>query len=190
MEHCDKSAPEDDGLPIPAFTPVPVRPRHDGWTPERQVDFIEALAECGCVEEACGRVGMTGTAAYALRRRADAQSFRIAWDAALDYAIRRLSDAAFARALHGVSRPVFFQGEQVGERRYFDERLTMFLLKARDPARYGAWRDRFVIKPHPERAALDLADKVDRLESDAFDEALGKPRNPLPIDDEDDEAAT
>ena len=44
--------------PSPQFTPVPVRPRHDGWTPERQVAFIEALAQCGCVDEACDRVGM------------------------------------------------------------------------------------------------------------------------------------
>ena len=37
---------------------------------------------------------------------------------------------------------MFYKGEQVGERRYFDERLTMFLLRLRDPARFGTWRDR------------------------------------------------
>ena len=28
-----------------------------GWTAERQIAFIEALAETACVEEACRRVG-------------------------------------------------------------------------------------------------------------------------------------
>jgi len=124
----------DDKLPLLAFTPVPVKTRHNGWTPDRQLAFIEALAECGCIAEACQRVGMGRSSAYALRARADAAAFRLAWDAALEHAIRAISDAAFSRALHGVARPVFYKGQQVGERRYFDERLTIFLLRCRDPA--------------------------------------------------------
>lgn len=38
-------------------------------------------------------------------------------------------------------RPLFYKGEQVGEWREYDERLTMFLLRYRRPARYGAWLD-------------------------------------------------
>lgn len=35
---------------VPDFTPVPrKRNRYDGWTPERQRGFIEALAELGSV---------------------------------------------------------------------------------------------------------------------------------------------
>ena len=161
-------------LPKP-FTPVPVRPRSDGWSPEKQIDFIEALAESGCVEEACGRVGMSPQSAYALRRRVDAQSFRIAWDTALDYAVRRLSDAAYSRALNGVVRPVFYQGEQIGERRYFDERLTMFLLRYRDPQRYGAWLDQHMVQQHPDGPALLLSRAVDRVALDAFAEEAGQP---------------
>lgn len=33
--------------PPPAFTPVPVRARRDGWTPARQFRFIAMLAETG-----------------------------------------------------------------------------------------------------------------------------------------------
>ena len=33
--------------------------RRDGWRPERQIEFINALAECGCVMDA---------ASYALLR--------------------------------------------------------------------------------------------------------------------------
>jgi hypothetical protein len=124
------------------YVPVELRPRHDGWTPARQHDFLLALSQSACVEEACRAVGMSPASAYALRRRVEAQSFRAAWDAALDYGVARIADAALGRALHGVARPVFFQGEQVGERRYYDERLTMFILRMRDPVNYGGWRDK------------------------------------------------
>lgn len=151
------------------FVPASPRERRDGWTPEKQVAFIEALGECGCVTEACERVGLSPSTAYRLRRRVDAYSFRAAWDAALDYAIRRLSDAAFSRALHGVARPVWFQGEQVGERRYYDERLTMFLLRYRDPDTYGAWRDRREPRRRPDAQAFALARWTDHVAEDAHD---------------------
>ena len=159
--------PAPTPAPAPDFTPVPLRPRHDGWTPHRQADFIQALAESGCVAEACDRVAMSEASAYRLRARPGAISFRNAWDAALDYAVRRLSDAAFARALNGVAVPVFFQGEQIGERRYYDERLTMFLLRYRDPLGYGKWRDRMTQEGHPEAPAVRLAMAV----KETFDDA-------------------
>jgi hypothetical protein len=40
--------------PLIPFTPVPVRARHDGWTAERQIAFIEALAATGAVDKPCG----------------------------------------------------------------------------------------------------------------------------------------
>ena len=66
---------------------------------------------------------------------------RLAWDAATDTAVARLNDAALSRAINGVPVPIFHGGEQVGERRHHDERLTMFLLRYRDPVRYGKWND-------------------------------------------------
>ena len=70
------------------FRPAPVKRRHDGWSPDRQIAFIEALAECGCIDEACKRVGMGRSSAYALRARPDAIAFRLAWDAALDQSVK------------------------------------------------------------------------------------------------------
>lgn len=174
-------SPDDLGFVPPPFEPPPFEPvdtraRHDGWSPERQGGFIEALGECGCVDEASKRVGMSVRSAYALRRRVDAQSFRQAWDFALDYAIRRLSDGAFARAINGVSRPVFYKGEQIGERRHFDERLTMFLLRYRDPLRYGAWLDDMRYQRHPDGAAIALSKMINRVEDDADAEQAGAPR--------------
>ena len=45
------------------------------------------------------------------------------------------------RSRKGVARPVFYKGEQVGEWRYFDERLTMFLLRFRRRHRFGPEAD-------------------------------------------------
>jgi len=49
-------------LPV-KFKPVPLRSRHDGWTAEKQIAFIEALAETACAEEACRRVRAPSSAA-------------------------------------------------------------------------------------------------------------------------------
>jgi hypothetical protein len=164
----------------PSFLPVPLRARNDGWTPQRQTGFIEALAQSGCVDEACKRVGMSRSSAYALRSRKSAESFRAAWDAALDHAIQRLSDAAFSRAINGVSRPVYFQGEQVGEKVYFDERLTMFLLRYRDPMRYGRWRDRTRVDVEPDGVARYLWHLIDRVDEDGWADTNGLPRSRQP----------
>lgn len=165
------------------YGPVPVRYRHDGWVPDRQHQFIETLADCGCVDEAARAVGMSRNSAYALRRRPDAQAFRLAWDAAMDAAVARLRDAAMARAIHGVAVPVFHAGEQVGERRQFNERLTMFLLRSRAPEHYGKWRDRSEWHRHPEGPTMLLVYRVARMMRAAwrlFDAALAGKEQPEP----------
>lgn len=167
-----KPAPADP--PAISFDPVPVRPRRDGWTPARQVAFIAALAECGCVADACRRVGMSEEGAYALVRRPDAQGFRLAWETALANAVRRISDAAFSRCIHGVAVPRYYKGELIGEHRRYDERLTTFLLRHRDPSRYGgkAEQDAAV---HPEALALALGDALLLARAEAIRAEAGLP---------------
>jgi len=130
----------DPKLPVP-FEPVPVRPRHDGWTAERQIAFVEKLADCGSVTAACAHVGMSRESVRKLRRRPYGRAFRDACDAALDCGYADLEQAAMERAKNGVVRPVFFHGEQVGEWRHFDERLAMFLLRFRRRHRFGPEAD-------------------------------------------------
>lgn len=149
------------------YTPVDLRHRHDGWSAARQSDFLLALSESACVEEACRAVGKSPASAYALRRRIDAASFRAAWDAALDYAVGRLADAAMSRALHGVARPIFYKGELVGERRYYDERLTMFMLRLRDPVRFGKWREQGEFAMGEDALAQRAEGLLDQTERDA-----------------------
>lgn len=172
-----------------AFDHVRLRFRHDGWTPERQERFIEALAATGCVEDAARAVGKSVSSAYALKTRAEAQPFRLAWEAALEVGIKRLSEAALSRAIHGVPRPIYYQGQHVGERRHYDERLTMFLLRYRDPARYGPWIDRAEsVEEKPDAAALLLRKMLNRLIDELFGEkGEGKPRSNCDADTGDEE---
>ncbi|SEI86304.1 hypothetical protein SAMN05428950_101411 [Sphingomonas sp. OV641] len=160
-----------------AFTPVPRKHRHDGWTAERQRGFIHALAETGSVKAAARRIGKTTEGAYHLRRQPEAESFRAAWEAALASGVQRLTDIAMERAMEGVPVPVFHKGEQVGERRWYNDRLLMFMLKHHLPDRYS----NTALAPgtkHPETIAREAAKQCpacrERAEADerrAFAEA-------------------
>lgn len=116
--------------PIPEFPPVPrVYNRHDGWTPERQRAFIGWLAVTGCVDRAARMVNIAQTNCYELRRAPGAEGFRRAWDAALDFAVPRLKDIAFQRAIEGELVPVFSGGKLMGFRRKYNDKLLMFCLR-------------------------------------------------------------
>jgi hypothetical protein len=128
LAHAVKGVPAGAQYNAPPFDPVPVRPRRDGWTPERQRLFIEALAATACVEDAARAVGMSATSAYNLCARPDAVAFRAAWDAALDFAAGHLKAAVFSRAIHGVPVPHYYKGELVGEHRRYNDRLAMFVM--------------------------------------------------------------
>ena len=119
---------------------------------------------------------MSDSAAYRLRRSARGGPFRQAWDAALDYAIHRLEQAALSRALNGVPRPVFYKGEKVGEWRDYDERLTLFLLANRRRARFGKWARQLPdVPPSQAEEDVDLAGRLDRIEfMDEFMTSIGE----------------
>jgi hypothetical protein len=134
----NRTPPRPKGHAIPKFTPVPrQRNRHDGWTPERQRAFIEALARTGSVSHAAKEVNMAAEGAYQLRLHPKGESFRKAWEAALDFGVQRLEDIALERAMNGVLEPVFGSDGQIGERRRYNDRLLMFLLRHRLTDRYG-----------------------------------------------------
>lgn len=123
---------------LPAFTPVPrLKDRSNGWKPEIQQRFIEALAETGSVKAACRRLGRSDMGAYLLRRHPEAESFRAAWDKALELGVRRIEDAAMDRALYGTEEVVVQNGETVIKRRRYNERLVMFMLRNRAPERFS-----------------------------------------------------
>ncbi len=108
---------------LPAFHPVPIRTRSDGWTPVRQAEFIGMLAETGSVSAAAQFVGMTRETAYRLRRKPGAEEFAHAWDVALMISgksvalprARKVSHAPTWRMIcEGQWRPVLRRGKYAG----------------------------------------------------------------------------
>jgi len=134
------AAPAGDPRPtLPTFTPVPrLKERSNGWAPETQRAFIEALADTGSVKAAAHAVGRSERNAYELRRHPAGSEFREAWAAALDIGIQRVEDVAMERALNGVEVPVYSYGKLIGTRRVYNDRLLMFMLRNRAPARFAA----------------------------------------------------
>lgn len=91
------------------FTPVPMaRTRANGWTPNAQRRFIQALSVMGSVGAAARAAGVGRVAAYRLRERAlalggEALGFVRAWDAAADEGRSRQFDVLMDRAVNGVT---------------------------------------------------------------------------------------
>ena len=112
-----------------------------GWSATRQRIFIETLAETGSVHVAAQAAGLSARSSYALRLRSPA--FSVAWDAAQQLAVGRLSALAFDRAIHGRVEQIYHEGELAGEKRVPSERLLMWLLARLDPRRFAApWERR------------------------------------------------
>lgn len=103
--------------------------RVDGWDLDRQTAFLRALSATHSVSEAAKSVGRSRQSAYRLRSRLKGKPFDLAWEVAFHHSYDVLAHTALERALNGVEVPVFFQGEQVGSYRRFDERLTVALLQ-------------------------------------------------------------
>lgn len=55
----------------------------------------------------------------------------------LDHGVRQIADIAIDRALQGVPIPIFWRGEQVGERRGYNDHLLMCILRHRLPGPDG-----------------------------------------------------
>lgn len=111
--------------------------RHDGLTPDRQAQFLAALAATGNVSDAAAAAGVSRTALYRFRNSAEGAAFQARWGEALQEAVSELADIAFGRARNGVSEPVWYKGEKIGERIRYNDRLLMFMLRAHDPATYA-----------------------------------------------------
>jgi hypothetical protein len=169
--------PEQPETPEPhrdliAFTPVPrEKDRSNGWKPEVQLAFIEALADTGSVKAACRAVNRADHGAYQLRRHPEGAEFAAAWEAALAHGIQRIEDVAMDRALNGVEVPVYSYGKLIGTRVVYNDRLLMFMLRNRAPDRFaGAEGPRAlnaVGKMELERAKKEWQAERDREEAEA-----------------------
>ena len=69
-------------------TPHHRKSRCDGWTPERQFRFLDALARTRSITKAAASVGMSREGAYRLRNRGERTLFALLWDSALAAELR------------------------------------------------------------------------------------------------------
>jgi hypothetical protein len=119
-------------LRVPPFYPVPIRTRRDGWTVQRQADFLGMLAETGSVLGACEAVGMSRKAAYRLRALPGAESFAAAWDVGLGDVARKVTPPErniFCETL-GPVHLVLFRGRYRGSWRARDPHAALELMYA------------------------------------------------------------
>ncbi|SNS83554.1 hypothetical protein SAMN06295912_11866 [Sphingomonas laterariae] len=126
-----------------AFAPAPATPaptpaqgpsleRAHGWTPQRQRDFLAALAEGHTVEAGCRIVGLSVASAYAFRRRAAGAAFALGWQAACLQAREKLADVLLSRAIDGQVETITRANGDVIERHRYDNRLAQSMLTRLD----------------------------------------------------------
>ena len=128
----------------PFFHPAALRSRHDGWSVERQCEFLASLYATGTVSAAARSVGMSRASAYALRERDGAEGFAFAWDHVLtppgagrssrpkpDW--RKLTgEQLFQWVDEGLVQPVVYRGKMVGIRQKPDITALFRLLRRGD----------------------------------------------------------
>jgi len=154
------------------------RQRHDGWTPERQIVFLEALAACGVVMDACKQAGLTSQSAYAFRNRRSGRAFGTAWDAVLVHRARgRLSDELLSRAMNGCIEAIHQNGEITGERHRFDNRLSMAVLTRLDRLAEKEGHREEQLRAVSE----DLDDFLDCVEQGGDADGFVEARRPAPL---------
>ncbi len=140
--------------PPPAFTPVRLRVRTDGWSPEAQCVFLAALYVTGSAASAAKAAGKSRAAAYALKKRDGAESFRAAWDHILAGPAEQIAPVApgappirsrkvadwrkltlrdlYWRHKIGLWRPVVYRGKMRGIARKPDNSALLRLLRRLD----------------------------------------------------------
>jgi hypothetical protein len=140
------------------------RARHDGWTIERQKEFIETLAATASVSDACRYVGLSRQSAHKLYQRSP--QFRAAWDDALKASVNVLAATAFDRAVNGTQEQVWHEGRMVGFKEKHHDRLLLYLLRVRDPLNYAPLDDLAGWQRHRalEQRPAGIAPVIDRLE--------------------------
>jgi hypothetical protein len=118
------------------FSPSPVRA-----DPQRRVAFLAALRESGIVRTAAARTGISPSSAYRMRRQLP--EFAAAWDVALRRTVPvatnvdALEAVLLDRVINGVERRRLYAGTVVDTYREYPERLSIVMLQALFPDRYG-----------------------------------------------------
>lgn len=141
--------------------------RHNQWTRQKMVAFLRELAATQSVSLAAKAVGMSRTAAYALRNRMMDTPFALGWEVALEMGMHQLVHAVMDRALNGVEEQRWYHGELVGTVRRYDNRLAQWILE--NPWRVGR------SQVAREYVASDFEALLERIEAAGLGWEAGEP---------------
>lgn len=140
------------------FEPVPRKvKRPDGWTPERQREFIHRLALCGSPPIAVGQMSKNISGIEAIYKEKGAESFRRAWDGALEVGQRR-------KAEQEQEQGEAFEGRAPGlnERASTGSRQAAGPLPGQVLNEYGEWEDEGSYRQRGEDARDSIGNKLIR----------------------------
>lgn len=114
------------------FSPPPGATRHEGWTPDKQRRFLEALSEGHNVLQSCAIVGLSKQSAYALRGSPRGAGFALGWEAAVLKARDALADELMDRAFNGTRDTLTRDDGSIITRHRHDNRLAATMLARLD----------------------------------------------------------
>lgn len=124
---------------------------------DRQQDiFLEALADTPNVAAAALAAGVGRTTVY--DRRALDPGFASLWDEAIERSTDMLVGECYRRAVRGVEKPVFYQGEECGRVREYSDTLAIFLLKSHRREVYGEKAPGIPAGPKPDDMPIPVTD--------------------------------
>ena len=103
-------------------------------TPEKEQAALDVLATGASAYKAALAAGVARSTLY--RWRDEDPEFKARWDEAVDCGIDLMEDEAHRRAVHGVTRDIYYKGEVCGDVQEYSDTLMIFQLKARRPEKY------------------------------------------------------
>jgi len=112
-----------------------IRPRHDGFTPQKQQKFFKALKKTGCIRDACRAAGISPTTVTRWRDKDEVFDDKV--EATCAIASVTLDAVAWKRATEGAEEKIYRDGRLVFTRVKPSDSILRLLMQGADPARYG-----------------------------------------------------
>jgi hypothetical protein len=103
-------------------------------TYEAKTKFLKSLSRYGNVTKASKAARVHRSTPYDWKEEDEA--FAKAWDVAIEQAADHLEAEAYPRAVTGVTRDVFYQGEKIATERHYSDSLLTLLLKSNRPEKF------------------------------------------------------
>lgn len=111
------------------------RPSRKETTARRKAEYLEAIADCYRIEEACRQTGIATSTIHAWRR--DDPQFKKDFEAARNQVLLKLEEEALRRATAGFKEECYQGGRLAGTITRKSDALLLFLLKNLAPEKYG-----------------------------------------------------